>query len=47
MGSPKPRGTGGYGLEEERHPAKAEAGCLSGCRNGGEAWAKGVHTGVL
>lgn len=46
MGSPKPWGMGGYGLEEERHPARTEARSLSGCRNGGGTQAKGVHSGA-
>lgn len=45
MGSPKPWGMGGYGLEEERHPARIEARSLSGCRNGGEIQAKGYTQG--
>lgn len=46
MGSPKPQGRGGYGLEE-RSPAGAEARTLSCCRNRGGARAKGYSQGPL
>lgn len=45
MGSPQPPGTGGYGLEEEGNPARAEPGpsLAAGVR---EAQAKGGHSGA-